>query len=451
MRQSFAVIGGGVLGLTVALRLLQRGQAVEVFEREALPGGLAAGFDLNEGQPGHQPIWLDRFYHHIFTSDTAFIALADELGLKDEILWRNPPTVTLLGGQVYRLDSARSLLNFTPMSPIGRIRTGIGLALLRALPNPRLLEGRTTGAWIRGVMGSSSYNTVWGPLLQGKFADAADEVALPWFWGRVHDRSPKLGYLQGGFQRFYDRLAIKVEGAGGTLRFQTAVRQVAPEPKGGLSVTSSPATSPRPARTLHFDQVISTLPTALNWQIAPDLRRGAYARRYQWGQAIGAHCLIIALDRPLTGSYWVNINDSGYPFLVLVEHTNFMPASDYEGRHLIYLGNYRAMSDPLFKQSKDEVLREFLPHLTKLNPAFAADWVQESWLFAAPFAQPVVTREYKEHIPPFDTPLPGFSIANMYQVYPHDRGQNYSIVLAEALITHLARQQHIPPVAEGAK
>ncbi|HAT43474.1 MAG TPA: amine oxidase, partial [Ktedonobacter sp.] len=116
-----------------------------------------------------------------------------------------------------------------------------------------------------------------------------------------------------------------------------------------------------------------------------------YRTKYDWGQAYGAQCLILALDRQLTDSYWVNICDPGYPFTGLFEHTNFRPASEYGGRHLVYLGNYRPMDDPLFKMSKEEILHEFLPHLKRIRPEFEPAWVQESWLFQAPFAQPIVT------------------------------------------------------------
>jgi len=120
--------------------------------------------------------------------------------------------------------------------------------------------------------------------------------------------------------------------------------------------------------------------------------------------------------------------------VALVEHTNYMPREDYGGRTLIYLGNYRPMTDPLFTASKEQVLSEFLPHLMRINPAFTPEWVTESWMFAAPFAQPIVTLDYREHIPPFETPILGLYVANMFQVYPHDRGQNYSIELAHRLI-----------------
>lgn len=440
MARSYAVLGGGVLGLTVALRLLRRGHAVRVFEREAEPGGLAAGFVVapeGTGDLAGAPVYLEKFYHHLFTSDRRVIALIREVGLGDALVWPRPQTVTLLRGKVTQLDSPASVLRFRPISLAARLRLAAGLAILKLLPSPALLEGRRAAPWIRGVMGREAYDAVWGPLLKGKFGAVADEIALPWFWARVHDRTSRLGYVRGGFQRFYDRLAGRVRELGGEIGLSTQVLAVASAAEGGgVAVTFAPVGQSDATRTERFDRVVSTLPTRLTCRLAPELP-AEYRAKYEWGRAYGAHCVILALDRPMTASYWMNVNDPGYPFMVFVEHTNYMPPKDYGGRHLVYLGNYRPMDDPLFAMSKEQVLAEFLPHLARINPAFEPGWVSESWMFAAPFAQPIVTTDYPEHIPPFDTPLPGLYVANMFQVYPHDRGQNYSVELAERLVEHL--------------
>jgi protoporphyrinogen oxidase len=160
-----------------------------------------------------------------------------------------------------------------------------------------------------------------------------------------------------------------------------------------------------------------------------------YRQQYDWGVALGAHVVIVALNKPLmTPVYWLNINDQGFPFLVAVEHTNMIPPQEYGGRHLVYLGNYLPMDHPYFSQPDEHTVAEFLPHLRKLNAQFDESWVREWWVFKAPFAQPVVTREYPEHIPPLKTPLPNVYMGNMFQIYPQDRGQNYSIRLANRLV-----------------
>ncbi len=425
----YAVLGAGVLGLTAALRLLQRGHRVTVFEREANPGGLAAGFPVEPG------CWLEKFYHHVFRSDREVIRLIHEVGLGDDLVWKRPMTVVLLASHPYQLDSARSLLAFTPLRMRDRLRLGWAMAALRVLPSAKSLEGQRAGQWIRRAMGSAAYDVVWGPLLRAKFGDFAEEIALPWFWARVHDRTAELGYVRRGFQRFYLRLADAVTSLGGRVRLQAEVQRVAQAGE-GFRITYRRGRENEPIEQDSFTRVVSTLPTRLTCRLVDDLPED-YRQRYEVTQAFGAHCLVLALDRSLTATYWTNISDPGYPFMVVVEHTNFMDAADYGGRHLVYLGSYKPMDDPLFQMRREDVLAQFAPHLRRINPAFDASWIREAWMFSAPYAQPIVSTDYVRHIPPFDTPLPGLFLANMFQVYPHDRGQNYSVQLAERLVRHL--------------
>jgi len=421
------VLGAGALGLVTALRLAQRGYPVTVIEREPLPGGLASGFEIEPG------MWLEKFYHHLFRSDRHATALIMELGLGDQLRWSAPATVTLRDGALHRLDSPASLLRFSPLPVADRLRMGMVIAYLRALPSPERLEGQTASRWIRQAMGERAYAVVWGPLLRGKFGAAADEIAMPWFWARVHDRTTALGYLNGGFQRLYEALATRLRDLGAEVRLGSEVRLIE-RTDGELAVdVATPAGEER----LAFDLVVSTLATRLTCRLAPQLP-AEYRDRHDWGRAYGAHCLILALDRPLTNAYWVNVNDPGFPFMALVEHTNYASADEYGGRHLLYLGNYRPMDDELFRLHADEVVDRFIPHLARINPRFEPAWMTGRWSFAAPFAQPIVTTDYRDHIPPFATPVPGLFVANMFQVYPHDRGQNYSIALAERLVTELA-------------
>jgi protoporphyrinogen oxidase len=425
--RSIAVLGAGALGLSAAFRLAQLGAKVTVLEREPLAGGLAAGF---QPVPG---VWLERFYHHLFRSDRHAISLIEELGLGDALTWHRPVTATRYRDREYQLDSPMSLLRFTPLSPIARLRMGATLAFLRALPRAGLLEGRTASSWLRSTMGHSGFEIVWEPLLRAKFGTAANEISLPWFWARVHDRTAELGYLAGGFQQLYDRLRDAVTELGGSVRLGTEVTSIGSR-NGALEVGIREGQT---TDALDFDLVVSTLPTRLTCRLTPELPDW-YRQRHDRAQAVGAHCLILGLDRPLTDVYWLNINDPEYPFMAVVEHTNMRSPSEYQGLHIVYLANYRPMDDPIFKTSKDDLITAWMDPLRRLNPDFDRHWIQASWSHAAPFAQPIVTPAYREHIPPFDTPVKNLFVANMFQVYPHDRGQNYSIELAEKLTSFMA-------------
>jgi protoporphyrinogen oxidase len=414
------VLGAGALGLSCALRVAQAGETVVVLEREAVPGGLAAGFPVGDA-------YLERFYHHLFRTDRTITALIRELGLEERLLWGRPTTSVLHGGRFYPLDSPLAVLRFAPLPPLARVRLGAALAYLKAVRDYRQLPDDTAANWLRRRMGERAYRVVWEPLLRGKFGAHAERITLPWFWARVHCRTPELGYLRGGFHRLYSRLAEAIVAHGGRVELGREVQRIARAPDGRLRVDTS-------AGAYDFDRLAVTLPTRLFLQLAEGLP-AAYRARWEQGPLhLGAHCLILALDRPLLpGIYWLNVNDPGLPFLAVVEHTNFLPASDYGGRHLVYFGNYLPMDHPLFKASDAEVLAEFLPHVRRLNAAFDPGWIRERWVWRAPYAQPVVERGYLRELPPHETPLAGVLLANMAHVYPQDRGQNYSIRLGERL------------------
>jgi protoporphyrinogen oxidase len=420
-----AILGGGALGLTLAYRMAQAGQEVVVYESGAEPGGLAAGFRVGPDGP-----WLEKFYHHLFVTDRAAVALIHELGLGAKLRWSAPNTSHLVGGKPRRLDGVLPALTFSPLPPLDRLRLLGGIGFLKLWPAAGALEGQTATAWMERWMGRRAYSVAFEPLFKGKFGSYADQIALPWIWSRIHCRTPKLGYLGGGFQQLYEALVVAVERHGGAVRLGTAVRSVSGPEGGALRVATA-------AGDERFARVISTLAPRLTFKVVPDLPAD-FRERYEWGLAYGAHCLILALDRPLLRDvYWLSIADPGYPFLAVIDHTNFQPPEDYGGRHLVYLGNYLPMEHPLMRATKEEALAEFLPHLSRLNPAFSPNWITDSWSFAAPFAQPIVTREYRQHIPPHETPIPGLYLANMFQVYPQDRGQNYSILLANRLAEKL--------------
>jgi protoporphyrinogen oxidase len=138
--------------------------------------------------------------------------------------------------------------------------------------------------------------------------------------------------------------------------------------------------------------------------------------------------MVISLDRRLTPYYWHNLpKEAGFPFLSLVEHTNFLSPEHYGGDHLIYCGDYLDPNHEYFKLEIDALFEKFAASLTRFNPAFERSWVKDYWLARTPYAQPIPPINHSQNIPAIRTPLKGLYFASMSQVYPWDRGTNYAV------------------------
>lgn len=262
---------------------------------------------------------------------------------------------------------------------------------------------------------------------------------MAWLWARFKARSFKLGYFKGGFQAFIDALVQTLQQRGVELRLSSPVR--------GMARAIYPDAGNQPTWMIqsahgcaYYDAVIVTSSPHLLAKLAPQLP-DAYTARLRQLKSLGAVVLVLALKRPLTNNlYWIQgMRKEEFPFLALVEHTNFMPPEHYGGDHLVYCGDYLPPDHAYFQYSLEQLLDVFLPHLTTFNPDFTPAWVRTAWLNRAPYAQPVVGLNHSQAIPPLATPLPGLFWASMSQVYPWDRGTNFAVELGQQVAAEAHR------------
>lgn len=424
-----SIIGGGITGLTAAYELAKRGNEVSLFESDPDLGGQAATFPI-EGTR------LERFYHHIFTSDREMIALIEELGLSEEMHWLPSKVGIYYQGEIYDFVTPLDLLRFRPLGLFQRLRTGLVTLYLQRFANWQNLENVTALEWVRRNVGRQPYEVIFRPLLRGKFGQHADEISMAWLWSkfkhRVASRGPGmqkelLGYMDGSFQALLDRLAARIVELGGEVYPGSPVKRVIIE---GNRVTGLEIESGETPVEHRFPLIIATVPSFVVLDIAPDLPED-YIARLRQVEYLGAICLVLSLKESLSRIYWLNISDASFPFVGAIEQTNFIPPEVYNGKHIIYLTNYLPRHDPKYHLSPQELLTAYLPFLKGINPAFEEGWVEGLWLFQADAAQPVITRDYSERIPPLWTPVEGLYLANTSQIYPQDRGMNYSVRLGQ--------------------
>jgi protoporphyrinogen oxidase len=427
------IVGGGIGGLAAAYELRKLGHEVELFEAAPRLGGQVITFPVAGTQ-------LESFYHHIFTSDTDVIEYINELGLGDRLRWIHSAVGYYTRNRVYPFVTARDLLNFDALGLIDRIRLGLVSLYLQRKSDYSSYERVTAEKWLRTSIGDAAYETVWEPLLRGKFGSEASEIAMVWLWGKLRLRfgsrekgvgRERLGYLLGSFGQIMERLAERVRQSGSEVHTGVAVKRI--EARGG-QVTGIEVDHPGEGTRFHAcDAVVATVPSNVFLRMAPELPE-SYTERLTGKRYQAVMCLILVMDRQLTPVYWLNIGDRSIPFVATIEQTNLIGPEHYQGKHIIYLSNYLDRNLPIYAKDADGVLEEYLPHLRKLNPDFRREWIQEYYLFKNDAGQPIITTNYAGRIPDLRTPVRGLYLANTTQIYPEDRGQNYSIRLARRAV-----------------
>lgn len=418
--KKIAIIGAGVGGMTAAWDLSRAGYQVTIYEGSDTVGGLASGFKDSSWE------WsVEKYYHHWFQSDKDMLGLIKELGWEKQVFFPRPKTVAYANGRFSPLDSPLAALTYPGFTLMDMIRFGFVSVYLRYLSSWQPLEKFTAHEWMRKYYGQRIYESLFEPLLVGKFGPHYRDVNMAWFWARFKTRTTRLGTFEGGFQAFCDRFAARLTELGVTIHLGTPVKEIKKRTNGKLDLTAGGSTAA-------YDQVLVTSSPALLAKMAPGLPQ-AYLKGLLDLKSMGAVLLVISLKKQLSreGFYWYNLPKSeGFPFLALVEHTNFVSSEHFNNEHIVYCGDYLDPSHEHFRLSKEELLQRFLPSLKRINPDFSSTWVVKSWLWKTNYAQPVPLIDHSRNIPALGTPIPGLFFASMSQVYPWDRGTNFAVQVA---------------------
>ncbi len=412
-----AVIGAGFGGMAAAYDLVKAGHTVTIYEAANQVGGLAAGFK----QPNWD-WWVEKFYHHWFASDKYILGLIRELGWSDRVVFPRPYTVVFHEGRFYPFDSILAALLYPGLGwGIDKIRFGLVGLYLRISNKWKILEKSTVNDWMRKWAGDRVYESMWLPLIEGKFGPYAKDVNMAWLWARLHARTTRLGTFEGGFQNFANEFAARLKEMGVQFEMESQVESlVSKDGKVNIRVRGV---------EVDYDNALVTTSPSLLAKLAPGLSED-YLHGLLELKSMGAVVMTLVLNRKLSeeGYYWFNIPKSaGFPFLALVEHTNFLPPEHFGGDHIIYCGDYLEIGHEYFTLPDKELLERFVPGIQRVNPHFMPNWVKEMWVHKTNYAQPVPLVNHSKNIPEIRTPIEGLYFASMSQVYPWDRGTNFAV------------------------
>tara|TARA_Y100000739_G_scaffold64276_1_gene53326 strand:- start:2945 stop:4273 length:1329 start_codon:yes stop_codon:yes gene_type:complete len=422
------IIGAGITGLTTGYKLSKLGHEVEIFESASFSGGQASTINFENFE-------IEKAYHHLFVTDKAILELYKELDLEDELQWYKSKVATFAEKKIWSTTSPIDLLKL----PIIPLKDRINLALislrLKLIKNWKKLESISAYQWLSKHVSDRTFEIIFEPLLRGKFGRYYKDICMPWFWAkiqtRVSSRNKKfdeiLCYPKNSFSLLIKKLENEIQNQGGSIKHNHLITSINTQDN---KVSSVNYISDNKSKHIeNFDAVVSTAPySILSRLITLDKSITEKMNKVQYMSAV---VMILILKNPISNYYWLSIADKEFPFLGIIEHTNLLPKEKYNNNNIVYITNYVEEDNELLDMNYEEVIEKYTPFIKSINNTFSKDEIIDYKFNKINYAQPIIPINYSSYRIPIKLPVFGLYSANTAQIYPEDRGTNYSVDLGQ--------------------
>ena len=406
-KERWGIIGGGVLGMTLAHRLKQAGNDVTLFEAAKQVGGLTSAWKLDD-------VTWDKFYHVILLSDTNLRELLRELELEKEINWVETKTGFYTDGKLYSMSNSIEFLLFPPLNLINKLRLGATIYFASKIKNWKRLEKIPVEKWLRRWSGNKTYDKIWLPLLRAKLGENYKNTSAAFIWTTIQRmysarreglKKEMFGYVPGGYSKILKRYYELLENNGINIKTSYSSKKVYTSNSGEVTVEFENG------ETENFDKVILTTPSPIIEKICPDLTK-VEKEKLKNITYLGVVCASLVLKKPLDKYYVTNITDSFTPFTGVIEMSALVDKKEFNGKNLVYLPKYVLPDDPIFLKSDDEIKDEFIKALLKMYPHIKGDDILCCQVARAKYVFALSTLNYSKNLPPVSTSIPGVYILN---------------------------------------
>ena len=422
------IIGAGITGLTTGYKLSKLGHEVEIFESASFSGGQASTINFENFE-------IEKAYHHLFVTDKAILELYKELDLEDELEWYKSKVATFAEKKIWSTTSPIDLLKL----PIIPLKDRINLALislrLKLIKNWKKLESISAYQWLSKHVSDRTFEIIFEPLLRGKFGRYYKDICMPWFWAkiqtRVSSRNKKfdeiLCYPKNSFSLLIKKLENEIQNQGGSIKHNHLITSINTQDN---KVSSVNYISDNKSKHIeNFDAVVSTAPySILSRLITLDKSITEKMNKVQYMSAV---VMILILKNPISNYYWLSIADKEFPFLGIIEHTNLLPKEKYNNNNIVYITNYVEEDNELLDMNYEEVIEKYTPFIKSINNTFSKNEIIDYKFNKINYAQPIIPINYSSYRIPIKLPVLGLYSANTAQIYPEDRGTNYSVDLGQ--------------------
>ena len=420
------------MGMTLALRLAQKGDEVTIFESSAKLGGLAGSIEMDG------VVW-DRFYHVILMSDLNTRKIIKEIGLEDELRWVETKTGFFSDGKLYSMSNVIEFLKFPPLNLIDKFRLGLTIIAASLIKDWKRMEGIPVEKWLVRWSGRRVFENIWLPLLKAKLGDQYKITSASFIWTTIQRmyaarrtglKKEMFGYVSGGYDKINAAFVEKLKSLGVKIMVNTQVKEVTKDQMDKIKLESASGD------IFQFDSVISTLPSDMSVQVAPSLTKDE-AMKYSAIKYLGVICPSVLLKRPISKYYVTNITDTWTPFTGIIEMTALVDPKETGNRSLVYLPKYVEPGDELFLKTSDELKKYFLEPLFKMYPDLSEKDVTWWNVSSARRVFALPTMHYSEKLPPITTSLEGYYIINTAQIINGTLNVNETVQVAETKLEEI--------------
>lgn len=430
MPEKIAIVGAGMLGLTLALRCSEAGHKVTLYESAPEIGGLASVWQIGE-------ITWDRHYHVTLFSDRFTRKIVEDLGIGDEFEWVETKTGFYTDGRLVSMSDTIEFLTFPPLDLISKIRLGFTIFYASKIKNWRKLEQIPVERWLTRLSGRRTFEKIWRPLLKAKLGEAYAESSAAFIWASIqrmyaarHSGMKKemFGYVRGGYARLLGRFGEVLDERGVEVKLNANIRSITGNGDGAVRVDEGEG-----GRV--FDRVVLTCPANVVAKLVPELedaeRSALLGVRYQ-----GIVCASMLLKRSISDYYVTNITDET-PFTGIIEMSALVDKSEFGGLALVYLPRYIPPDDPMFEESDDAIREHFVRGLEAMYPDFDRDDIVEFKISRVRRVFPLPVLNYSEQVPDIRTSIDGVFVVNSSQITNGTLNVNETVQVAESAFTRL--------------
>ena len=439
-KETIAVIGGGMTGITAAMKLAESGRyEVTLFEKADKLGGLSSSYTWED-------ITWDRFYHVVLSTDTVMLDFLNELKLVDQLLWTETRSGFYGQRRLVSMSSTMDFIRFPFMTMWQKFRMALGILYSGRIKDPDRLDKIYVREWLTRVFGRRVYENIWEPLLRSKLGDAREKMSGAFIWATINrlygargsggSKKELMGHVKGGYAAILDAAEKKLNQLGVDICIGSPIDRIDSLKKLPTTEFSRKLLLFSGKQSLSFDKVLLTIdcPEVIKILRIEGGSMGPYWEKVFDVSYMGVICLFLVIRHSLSPYYVINLLDKDLPFTGIVEVTNVVDSSCLGGRHIVYLPKYVTHDDQLNNQSDQMIIDLFIKQLKRVFPMLDNSAILHCRVLRDRYVQPIQKLNSLNRTIGYQTPVPNLYLCNTSMIHNSTLNNNAVIKNADAVV-----------------